>query len=231
MTTSSPTFKEDGRIKQLAQRGLFNCLFRRNLVQKWCRTADQFVESPISTAEAMPNMGLPAAQAMAAAGASPVPWRLRWWNMSQIEPSNQSEMSSILFFHIMRGNLFHHVSCVFPWSTPMFSMLRAQRAMLLRRCFRWCSRWAWHQAMWTHPKKELGVCGGQVDLACIHQVDPSCGIPYHTQDLVTSEIVETSAASNNCFRKPALWCFMITILTCQRRPDLQEQWKRNKMLS
>lgn len=120
-------------------------------------------------------------------------------------------MSSILFFHIMRGNLFHHVSCVFPWNTPMFSMLRAQRAMLLRRCFRWCSRWAWHQAMWTHPKKELGVCGGQVDLACIHQVDPSCGIPYHTQDLVTSEIVETSAASNNCFRKPALWCFMITI--------------------
>lgn len=34
-----------------------------------------------------------------------------------------------------------------------------------RRCFRWCSRWAWDQAMWTHPRKESGpgtaseVCG------------------------------------------------------------------------
>ena len=97
---------------------------------------------------------------------------------------------------------------------PMFSMLRAQRAMLLRRCFRWCSRWAWHQAMWTHPKKELGGCGGQVDLACIHQVDPSSGIPYQILSYSRSSdlwIVETSAASNNCFLEPALWCFMITI--------------------
>ena len=32
--------------------------------------------------------------------------------------SNQSEISSILFFFIMRRNSFHHVSCVFPWNTP-----------------------------------------------------------------------------------------------------------------
>lgn len=44
----------------------------------------------------------------------------------------------------------------------------------------------------------------QVDMAYIHQVDPSCGIPYHTQDLVTSESLkrrrlETTVSENQLY--------------------------------
>ena len=114
--------------------------------------------------------------------------------------SNQSEMSSILFFHIMRGNLFHHVSCT--EGDVVKEMLQMMQSMGMASGYVDPSQKG-AGAMWR-----AGDSGG-------HGINPpSWSKLWYSLSYSRSSdlwIVETSAASNNCFRKLALWCFMITI--------------------
>ena len=55
-------------------------------------------------------------------------------------------------FYFLYVCLIHF--CFFSWSS-----LGVRKP---RRCFRWCSRWAWDQAMWTHPRKDSGSVASEV---------------------------------------------------------------------